>query len=277
MKALLKEGFPLRTLGASPFSHPRLQVTPSLEHLVTGVSLLLAPASGIDTEGKIQEPFHQDILLDDHFCSRIQEGSSLFMGTAPVALKKKLLTQGITLLEYLHVPTVATQNAVPTAEGALLLALEGLSTTLQGCRTLVTGLGRVGLTLAYRLQALHAIVWGANRSPLGRYQGESLGLKTISLEEMDPLLPGFQLIFNTIPAPIFTRWRLQELQEDVLLLDLASSPGGVDFESAREFNRQASLHLGIPGRYFPQRAGEILGSTLPGIIKERLDNMGGDG
>lgn len=267
---LLTLGFPVKVLESPPFIHPKFMVSASIEALLEGALILLAPASGIDEDSRIKESVSRDIILDDAFLTRVQEGAHLFIGTAETALKERLTHYPILLVEYLHLAEIAVLNAVPTAEAALALAMERLSTTLQGCQTLVTGLGRVGLALCRRLQALHALVWGANRSPLGRCFGTEMGVKTIPLEEMDSHLSQFSLIFNTIPAPIFSCRRLALLQKEVILIDLASAPGGVDFDAADRLEKKASLHPGLPGRYFPLRAGEILAETLPEIMEEKI-------
>ena len=49
-------------------------------------------------------------------------------------------------------------NAVPTAEGAVQLAMEELPITLHGARVLVVGFGRVGKLTAHRFRALGARV-----------------------------------------------------------------------------------------------------------------------
>ncbi|MDP3488229.1 MAG: dipicolinic acid synthetase subunit A, partial [Bacillota bacterium] len=56
----------------------------------------------------------------------------------------------------------------------------------------------------------------------------------------------------------------------VVIIDIASSPGGVDFSAAQELNRVAVLAPGIPGKFTPQSAGRILGRVLPRLIIENL-------
>ena len=56
-----------------------------------------------------------------------------------------------------------TAHAVPTAEGAIQIAMEELPITLHGAKTLVIGYGRLGKLLSHRLSAMGAKVSVAAR------------------------------------------------------------------------------------------------------------------
>ena len=71
--------------------------------------------------------------------------------------------RGITVLDYFAREELAVANAVPTAEGAVQIALEQLPITLHGSRVLVIGFGRVGRAVAQRMAALGARVTVAAR------------------------------------------------------------------------------------------------------------------
>ena len=71
--------------------------------------------------------------------------------------------RGITVLDYFAREELAVANAVPTAEGAVQIALEQMPITLHGSRVLVIGFGRVGRAVAQRMAALGARVTVAAR------------------------------------------------------------------------------------------------------------------
>ncbi len=75
---------------------------------------------------------------------------------------------------------LAVANAVPTAEGAIQIALEELPITLHGARALVIGYGRLGKALAQRLDGLGARVTVAARSweALAWAQSRGAGYRT---------------------------------------------------------------------------------------------------
>ena len=71
--------------------------------------------------------------------------------------------RGLTIRDYFAREELAVANAVPTAEGAVQIAMEQLPITIHGARVLVVGFGRVGRALAQRLAALGAKVTVAAR------------------------------------------------------------------------------------------------------------------
>ena len=83
-------------------------------------------------------------------------------------------------------------------------------------------------------------------------------IETASLDRGGP----FQLIFNTIPAPVFGKKALAALPKEAVLLDLASAPGGVDFTAAKRLGIDARLLPGLPGKYSPAAAGAIAAKAV---------------
>ena len=44
----------------------------------------------------------------------------------------------------------------------------------------------------------------------------------------------FDIIFNTVPALVLDRSHLRHLSPETVIIDIASSPGGTDFEAAQQ-------------------------------------------
>lgn len=53
-----------------------------------------------------------------------------------------------------------------------------------------------------------------------------------------------------------------------MVIDLASAPGGVDFEAASRRGIKSIQALSIPGKVAPKTAGSIIKSTIYDIINE---------
>jgi dipicolinate synthase subunit A len=78
------------------------------------------------------------------------------------------------------------------------------------------------------------------------------------------------LIFNTVPALVLTRSLLSAMRRSAVVIDLASSPGGIDYQAAQELGVNAILAPGLPGLVAPRTAGEILASVVPRLVSESL-------
>ena len=54
----------------------------------------------------------------------------------------------------------------------------------------------------------------------------------------------------------------KSINGDTIIIDLASYPYGIDESIVSEYDLKYFRELGIPGRYAPQSAGEIIAKTI---------------
>ena len=57
------------------------------------------------------------------------------------------------------------------------------------------------------------------------------------------------------------------------MIDLASKPGGIDFESASKIGVRTLWLLSLPGKAAPTTAGITIGKTILNILEERGENF----
>ena len=175
---------------------------------------------------------------------------------------------GLTLIDYFKREDLQILNAIPTAEGAIQIAMEEVKHTIHGSKCLVLGNGRIGKILSKMLVGLGADVTVAARKNSDRVQALAFGLKAISLSALYEEIAQFDIIFNTIPSLILDADLLKKTSRDTLVIDLASKPGGVDFESARRIGTKVLWALSLPGKVAPYTAGDIIGKTILNILDE---------
>ena len=80
----------------------------------------------------------------------------------------------------------------------------------------------------------------------------------------------FDVIFNTVPVMLFDRELLTKMDRGTLLIDLASRPGGVDFNAAAELQIKTIWALSLPGRVAPKSSGLFIKNTILNMIKEGI-------
>lgn len=81
-------------------------------------------------------------------------------------------------------------------------------------------------------------------------------------------LGGFDLIFNTVPAPVLGASELAELGPDALVIDLASLPGGISPDVALPPDCRVLHALSLPGRVAPLSAARAIHDTVCTILQE---------
>lgn len=175
---------------------------------------------------------------------------------------------GLYLHDYFAREELVVANAVPTAEGAVQIAMEELPVTLHSASVLVLGFGRVGTLTAHRFGALGARVSVAARSCAQRAWAKAFGFSAVPLQPLSEQLGNFDLVINTIPVTLLGEAELTGLHADTLIIDLASKPGGVDMEAASRLGKRVVWALSLPGKVAPLTAAGCLRDTIYNILQE---------
>lgn len=199
---------------------------------------------------------------------RLRPQQILCGGMASPQVTKLVESRGLTLHDYFAREELAVANAVPTAEGALQIAMEELPITLHGARALVIGYGRIGRVLAQRLSALGAKVSVASRRFEHLAWAEAFGYGAEHTGQLTGWLCSYDLVINTAPSRVLGQTELEDLKDGALVIDLASKPGGVDMETAAELGVKVVWALSLPGKVAPVTAGKCVKDTIYNILHE---------
>ena len=147
----------------------------------------------------------------------------LLGGKLDAAFTVSATKRQISLIDYFECEELQIKNAVPTAEGAVAIALDELPITIFGADAAIVGYGRVGKAVAKLLKAMGAHVKVAARNGEQLAYAETEGLEPISIkktaESDNPLLKVSQcdVIFNTVPYKLLDREFLLNVKKDTLI------------------------------------------------------------
>lgn len=234
--------------------------------------ILLLPMP-VCRNGMLHLPLTDTELEAERLWARLRYDQLLLGGMTGDLSRRLMADYGLTLLDYYDREETQVANAVPTAEGALQLAMESTDRTLHGSRCLIIGYGRIGRLLADRLLALGAEVTVSARKYGDLAWIEAWGCRGVQTGALTGQLDRFDLIFNTAPALILDGTRLRETREDCVIIDLASAPGGVDLEAAKRLSRQAIPAPGLPGKVAPRTVAAAIRDSVYHILEERGELM----
>ena len=109
--------------------------------------------------------------------------------------------------------------------------MEELPVTLNSSNVLVLGYGRLGKVLAKMLSDWVRRCM-SQQGNIRHSVAESYGIKPVYINELKNTAD-MDLIINTIPSRILDCEKLEMIGKDCLVIDLASKPGGVDFDKAK--------------------------------------------
>ena len=110
-------------------------------------------------------------------------------------------------------------NAIPTAEGAIQIAMEEMPITLHNSECLVLGFGRLGKILSKMLSGIGAKVTVGARKYSDLAFANSFCYKTTNLNKLGEIIGNFDVIFNTIPSIILSGGVLAKIDKECLVID----------------------------------------------------------
>lgn len=241
------------------------------EDAVVGSRCIIAPMSNTDLAGRItarldgiSEAVDLTVLIP-----LMPPGTPLLLGVAKPIIKGLVTQYRLRLVEIAEIDEIAVLNSIPTAEGAIQVAMEETDITIHGSRCLVLGLGRCGTTLTQRLVGLGAQVTVVARSSGDLARAAAMNTQPLPIANLNTQ-HHFDIIFNTVPALVLPRSYLRLLPSSSVIIDIAASPGGTDFAAAEQLGIKAISALSLPGKVAPRTAGEILVRAIPRLLEQLL-------
>lgn len=246
----------------------------SLIEAVKQADVLIFPMYGTDERGLIKAKYsNSPLVLNKEVLQAIPAHVPLFIGWARPALKSAADMLGIRIIETAFLDEIAILNSIPSAEGAIAMAMDSSVITIHGSQSFVLGLGRNGWTIARTLKGMGAEVTGVARKPADLARATEMGIKAVHFADLEDEIGRAEFIFNTVPQLILDKVILEHVSKDAVIVDIASIPGGTDFEYAELLGIKALLAPGLPGMVAPKSAGRILAQVYPQLILRYLPTI----
>lgn len=270
-ESILSDGYNVCAVGFENAGLKSGITTASLKDAVKMSDYIILPVPATTSDGYLNAPHSRtQIAVDDGFTKTMFD-KKIFCARAEDLIAASPIFSNMQLYDYSKREEFAVNNAIPTAEGAIQIAMQEYSGTINGSRCLVTGFGRIGKVLSKMLKGIGAKVTASARKPKDIAWINLLGYSAVLTASLASASSGsvdFDIIFNTIPSLIFDADVLARLPKNAVIIDLASLPGGVDFDAARKLKIKAIQALALPGKVAPRAAGEIIKNTIYNMIEE---------
>jgi dipicolinate synthase subunit A len=269
---LVRLGAEVRAVGFAACEALRQAVlVDDLQVAVTGAQVLIFPMQGTDPEGNVKSLCNNGSLrLTSRIARAIPAGTLVIIGSAREFLRNWAATHGWKLHEIAEEDDVAILNAIPSAEGAIQIAMEELPITVHNSRSFVLGYGRLGKTLARMLHGIGARTTVAARKSADLARIFEMGYHPVPFERLQDYIHEAEIIFNTVPHLVLDKKILSLIEKSALIVDLAAYPGGTDFKEAENQGITAILSPGLPGKVAPTTSGKILARVIPPLILREL-------
>ncbi|MBR5315054.1 MAG: dipicolinate synthase subunit DpsA [Clostridia bacterium] len=248
-------------------SDSKIKESEFLSFAMKNADLIILPLPFSTDNTRLFCPLCDKYILLNEIIENVENGMIVSGGKLSDWFVEKLKEKGAIPFDYYKSERFAIHNAIPTAEGALAIAMNELKTTINGAKCAVLGYGRIGKILAKTLKKLDADVTVYARKDEVLAWAEAEGCNTDKFEDICKNIGKNAIIFNTVPSLVLTSETLDCTDENVVIIDLASTPGGVDNEYAKLIGRKVIFALSLPGKVAPITAGKIIADTVLSYYK----------
>lgn len=266
-KLLMKDGNDLCIYGfdrLEQYKYESIDLNEAIEY----ADVIIGPLPFSTDNINIDAPFSNEAIQIDKVFDLMSEGQTIVGGKIGVEHEKKLKNKNLKSADYFKREEMQVLNAIPTAEGAIQIAMEETPVTLHNSNVIVLGYGRIGKVLSKMLYGIGANVHVEARNYSDLAWIKNNGYIPIYLKDLKTYLPQMNVVFNTIPQMILNKELLKSIDSNCIIIDLASKPGGVDLEAAKELEIRAISALGLPGKVAPVTAAMVIKETIYNIIEE---------
>lgn len=242
----------------------------SIETVMQTADVIVLPLPVSRDNTCVNAPFSTDTIYLENIASLSKEGQLITGGILSEDFVSRLKKHGASAADYYGREELTILNSIPTAEGALEIILRESKRTIYASTVLISGYGRIGRVLTKMFKGLGADVYVSMRKQSDKAWVLAEGAKPIFIDKIKDFACYFDTVINTVPHVLFDSKLLRAFNPSALFIDLASLPGGIDFDAANKLGIKAISAQSLPGKCAPFTAAEFVKETIFNIMEEQI-------
>jgi dipicolinate synthase subunit A len=245
----------------------------SLADAVNAARIISCPIPGLGADDELYAKYTTEKLrLTADVLKGAAPGAMLFTCYSTPRMDEWAKAAAVKIIPYGTDDALSILHAVPTAEGAIRIAIENTEETLLGMDVLCIGFGRVGVSVAQAFEGMRSRVSVGARNPVQLARACAMNMTPIELRNLNSQIRNFGLIVSSAAGRVLDKDLLALTRPDVVIIDLCSPPGSVDFEAAKALQRKTIWGRAPAGRA-PRRAGRDEWQVLMRILREQTPEL----
>jgi len=193
--------------------------------------------------------------LEKLLISNVKKEAIIFGGNISDELRQGIVQSDAKFYSITDFPAFQEDNAIPTAEGTILIALQQ-GKVLHNSRCLVLGYGNCGSRLVSLLLGFGSYMDIYDKNFTNNFSVLEGQVRSISFDDLTENLEEYNFIFNTIPEQIFDEEDIEKIQGSII--NIASDDAG--FPKDRRFPN-------IPSLLFPKESAKIMKKVIDKCLK----------
>ena len=234
----------------------------TLDEAIDRGDIIIGSIPFLKSDGEMYATFSEERIKVEDLIQK-EHKNKIFIAGSIKEPEKLLLEKSFgKVIDIMKKEELVILNTIATAEGAINVAIQNTDTILHGSKVLILGFGRVGKVTAYKFKQLSTEVTCAARKDTDLAWIKAMGYEAVNINELKEDLKKYDIIINTVPQMIIDKNEMQYMKKDVLLIDLASTPGGINTEDAQEMNLKFVWALALPGKVAPLTSAKFIKETI---------------
>ena len=252
-----------------PF-HGSIRIAGCLPQALEGTNIILAPTPlSKDNTWLFQADTQKPPCLLASLWDSLLPGQTLAAPSFGEETRLLLQEKSCRALQLSQAREYAVENSLLTAEGLLSEVIQKTPFSLSSAHVLLLGYGCCGSAIGKMLlpicRSITVLEWELGRQA----QAKKDGICPVAAGSLPNVLPTCSLLINTIPAHVLEPQLMQKLPGSCHIFDIASAPFGFSKNITEKYLMPYFRVPGIPGRFSPATAGQVIGKTI-----ERISDYG---
>jgi len=238
----------------------------NLDAVVKNSDVIIAGTPFTTEEDFLFFPLTDTKIKAHELIDLLREEQILIAGSINAGLMSYAKETGKNVVDLLNNECFALQSAVPTAEGAIKIAIEKTDYTLSTSTVMVIGFGRIGSVLAKMLQGMGAKVFVVVNNIVDFAKAQSLGHKAVMHKDINDYLLKTDIVMNTATNDVLTEKNFFYIDKDALVIDLSSPPFGIDTRLNGLYGIQVIWARALPGKIAPRSVAYYMRDVIYEIV-----------
>lgn len=261
IKLCCEEGYAVSSYGHESMHDKMVKEYETLEEGISNNDTIIGPIP-FNCGDKINMKLSKKNVSVNAFISLMNKYKTLILGSPDSYFTNLAQKMDIKYYDYNKDECFQIANASSTAEGAISIIINERNKTIYGSNILILGYGRIGKILSNYLKIFNPNLYVFARKDADITWININGHKGLKVHEFESFISNIDIIINTIPAGIISKELIDKTNKDILIIDLASKPGGLDHNYAIEKGLKTIHALGLPGKIATKSAAKVIFNTI---------------
>ena len=234
----------------------------SVEELAFSSGIIVGPIPFSKDGVNVLMPYSNQKITIKECVKKICNNNKLVVGQVSDDIYNLAKDSNLEIVDIMKCEELVILNTIATAEGTIQVLMKNTDTILQGLSVLILGFGKVAKTLAYKLYNMQMDVTCAVRKNTDLSWISAYGYNRKNIHELSSYVGDYDIIINTIPAIVVGKKEIEKINNETLVVDLASYPGGIDVDEIKKKDIKYVWALGLPGKVAPVTSAKYIRQTI---------------